>query len=99
LREHLHLCRTYMHRVPVKDVDGETLRMLGDPDPAKLARHVQLYGREGAEHWLQVESPSALHAAIRRRAKAGTSRTSQRRSRSRMNKRDNSSTLSKESAG
>jgi hypothetical protein len=29
------------------------LHMLGDPDPPKLARHVKLYGREGAEAWLE----------------------------------------------
>jgi hypothetical protein len=78
----------YMHLVPVKDASGKTIGVLGDPDPAKLARRVQLYGSEGAESWLKQETPSAVQAVI--------SRKSKRRSRSRINKRDTSSKFSKE---
>ena len=55
------------------------LRMLGDPDPAKLARHVELYGREGAEPWLhlhegeggeQGRAAQAVDAVIRRRSRS-----------------------------
>jgi hypothetical protein len=75
LREHLHLCSSYMNRVPEKDEDGNTLRMLGDPDPIKLARHVQLYGPEGAHAWLHLlDDPRAktVSAVISRRSRRGS---------------------------
>jgi hypothetical protein len=42
-------------------------RMLGDPDPEKLARHVQLYGPEGAGRWLEKPDARVVSAVIRRR--------------------------------
>jgi hypothetical protein len=54
LREHQRVCASAAHRVRLKDEHGNTVGMLGDPDPAKLARHVQLYGREGAGPWLHL---------------------------------------------
>jgi hypothetical protein len=74
LREHIPLCRSWMDRIPAKDAAGNTLGMLGDPDPVKLARHVQLYGHEGAQPWLHLlERPDAevISVVIRRRSKSG----------------------------
>lgn len=132
LREHLDLCRTYMHRVPVyaageappprrfsdesrqsqgypapgdradiwrlwvengrrgaaeliarygatpsESAEPAPLRMLGAPDPAKLARHIELYGPECAEPWAGRLDDSArtVHRVVRRRSR----RTSRRR--------------------
>jgi hypothetical protein len=62
LREHRALC------------PNMPLRMLGDLDPARLARHVHLYGEEGAGPWLhQLDrgGPArAVTAAIRRRSRS-----------------------------
>jgi len=70
-------------RTPTEPAEPSTpLRMLGDPDPEKLARHVQLYGAEGTAPWLEKPDARVVSAVIRRR--------SQRRRRSRqtrMNKR------------
>jgi hypothetical protein len=68
LREHIPLCRSWMDRIAVKDAAGNTLGMLGDPDPVKLARHVQLYGREGVGPWLEKPDARVVSAVIRRRS-------------------------------
>jgi hypothetical protein len=70
---------TYMNRVPAKDEFGETVGMLGDPDPAKLARHVKLYGQEGAEPWLQQETPSAIQSVVSRTSRRSLKSRSTRR--------------------
>ena len=54
LREHQRFCASAADGIPLKDEHGNTVGMLGDPDPAKLARHVQWYGPEGAEPWLHL---------------------------------------------
>jgi hypothetical protein len=82
LREHRSLCATWMNRVPVKDENGNTLGMLGGPDPVKLARHVQ-YSSEGAEPWLHLlEEPGVetVNSVLSRRSR-GTrfSRSNKRR--------------------
>ncbi len=71
--EHRRLCGAgWAGRVPVKDADGNTVRMLGNPDPVKLARHVQVYGPEGAEPWLHLLDGSrgkTVNAVISRRSR------------------------------
>jgi hypothetical protein len=44
LLEHSPLCAKYMNRVEIEDEHGDALGMLGDPDPAKLARHINATG-------------------------------------------------------
>jgi hypothetical protein len=71
LREHLHLCKSCGTAVPVKDEHGNTIGELVDPDPIKLARHVELYGTEGAEAWLhRLDDPGveAVTFVISRRS-------------------------------
>lgn len=73
LHEHHRLCRSWMSRVPAKDGHGNTVGMLGDPDPVKLARHVQLYGREGARPWLHLlddKQAAPVIAVTQRRSKS-----------------------------
>ena len=49
--EHDAACRTWCNRVPLF-VKGERPVALGRPVAAKLARHVELYGKDGAGAWL-----------------------------------------------
>jgi hypothetical protein len=79
LREHLAICASYMSRVPVVDREGCVVGVLGDPDPVGLARHVKLYGPEGAGPWLKAEAPSTVFSVKRRRsARAPRSRATMR---------------------
>jgi hypothetical protein len=67
----MQLCASWMFRVLVKDEQGEIVRVLGDPDPVRLARHIHVYGPEGAaacEH-LVSKPAEAVNAVIFRRAK------------------------------
>jgi len=49
--EHKFACATWCNRTLLKPAEG-VWRALGKPDAAKLRRHVELYGSEGASAWL-----------------------------------------------
>ena len=49
--EHVLPCRLMAEGLRAIGVDGSE-RVLGRPDPKKLARHVELYGPEGASAWM-----------------------------------------------
>jgi hypothetical protein len=71
LREHQDLCASWTTRVPLSDGHGNALGMLGDPNATRLARHIQVYDRGGAEPWLHLlQRPHAevINAVIRRRS-------------------------------